>query len=215
MYVSLPSNCVNMEDVIEYELLDIELEWNYEFDLESPGGMVRDTTGDEDAEEDAKPSLVYDENGIPMGISSEDIKQRRQMIFCFYEQWKSTHPERSVYNKSLKANILIRQESVVEAAAHAAKQYKSTLAVFKLDEVLSNAVRIVEDLPKTGNKNQRKLIRMILMSFRDQDLGTIKLSVGVRNRTLDKVQYGITALAENETIVAVGGKNKKKAPHKK
>lgn len=213
MYLSLPPNFVNMEDLLEYELLNIEWVLNYEFDLESQGRIVRDTTGE--AEEAAKPPLVYDENGIPMGISSEDIKQRRQMIFCFYEQWKSIHPERSVYNKSLKANILIRQESVVEAAAHAAKQYKSTLAVFKLDEVLSNAVRIVEDLPKAGNKNQRKLIRMILMSFRDQDLGTIKLSVGVRNRTLDKVQYGITALAENETIVAVGGKNKKKAPHKK
>lgn len=104
--------------------------------------------------------------------------------------------------------------AVVEAAAHAAKQYNSTLAVFKLDEVLANAVRVVEDLPKAGNKNQRKLIRMILMSFKDPNLGTIKLSVGVRNRTLDKIQYGITALAENESIVTASEKNKKKAPHK-
>lgn len=136
--------------------------------------------------EKPKLSLEFDENGIPRGISSDAIKLRRQMIYDFYEQWKSAHPEKSVYNKSLKANILIRQESVVEAAAHAAK-----------------------------HKNQRKLIRMILMSFKDPNLGTIKLTVGVRNRTLDKVQYGITALAENESIVPVNDKNKKKASHKK
>lgn len=34
-----------MEDAFEYELLNIEWELNYEFDLESPGRMVRDTTG--------------------------------------------------------------------------------------------------------------------------------------------------------------------------
>lgn len=201
----------NMEDVLEYELLNIEWIINYEFDLESIGEIVRDQT--DAVEEEPKPSLVYDENGIPIGSSSEAIKIRRQMIYDFYEQWKFLHPEKSVYNKSLKANILIRQESVIEAAAHAAKQYKSTLAVFKLDEVLANAVRVVEDMPKSGNKNQKKLIRLILMSFRDPNLGTIKLSVGVRNRTLDKVQYGITALAENETIMPFNKKNK--ASHKK
>lgn len=206
-------NYVNMEAVFEYELLNIEWDLNYEFDLESPGSAVRDTMVE--AEEDPEPSLVFDENGIPMGISSEAIKLRRKMIYDFYEQWKAEHPEKSVYNKSLKANILIRQESVIEAAAHAAKQYKSTLAVFKLDDVLANAVRVVEDFPKAGNNNQRKLIRMILMSFKDPELGTIKLSVGVRNRTLDKIQYGITALKENEAIVPFNQLGKKKASHKK
>lgn len=51
-------------------------------------------------------------------------------------------------------------------------------------------------------------------SFKDPNLGTIKLTVGVRNRTLDKIQYGITALEENESIVTASEKNKKKAPHK-
>lgn len=143
-----------MEDALEYELLDIEWDLNYEFDLESLGKIVRDATDDTG---DEPTPLVYDENGIPMGTSSEAIKIRRQMIFEFYEQWKSAHPEKSVYNKSLKANILIRQESVVEAAAHAAKQYKSTLAVFKLDEVLANAVRVAEDLPKLGNKKPKEV----------------------------------------------------------
>ena len=50
MYLSLPPNFVNMEDVLEYELLNIEWELNYEFDLESPGRMVRDMTGDKGEE---------------------------------------------------------------------------------------------------------------------------------------------------------------------
>lgn len=202
-----------MEDVLEYELLNIEWELNYEFDQESPDRMVRDTTGDKEAE--SKHSLVYDENGIPMGESPEAIKQRKQIIFDFYEDWKSKHPEKSVYNKSLRADILIRKESVVEAAGHAAKRYKSTLAVFKLEEILSGAVQVALDAPKRDNKNQSKLIKMILMSYKDASLGTIKLTVGVRNRTLDKIQYGITALKENETIEPLGQQDKKKASHKK
>lgn len=213
MYLSLPPNFVNMEDVLEYELLNIEWELNYEFDLESPGRMVRDMTGDKG--EESKPSLVYDENGIPMGESPEAIKLRKQIIFDFYEEWKSKHPEKSVYNRSLNAEILIRKESVVEAAGHAAKRYKSTLAVFKLEEILSGAVQVALDVPKRDNKNQSKLIKMILMSYKDASLGIIKLTVGVRNRTLDKIQYGITALKENETIEPLNQQEKKKASHKK
>lgn len=203
----------NMEYVLEYELLDIEWNINYEFDLESLGKIVRDPT--DAAEEETKPSLVYDENGIPMGESPEAIKQRKQIIYDFYQKWKTDHPEKSVYNKSLNADILIRKESVVEAAGHAAKRYKSTLAVFKLEEILSCAVQVALDVPKRNNKNQSKLIKMILMSYNDTFLGTIKLTVGVRNRTLDKIQYGITALKENETIEPLCLQEKNKAPHKK
>lgn len=53
------------------------------------------------------------------------------------------------------------------------------------------------------------------MSYKDASLGTIKLTVGVRNRTLDKIQYGITALKENETIEPLNLHEKKKASHKK
>lgn len=72
-----------MEYVLEYELLDIEWNINYEFDLESLGKIVRDPT--DAAEEEPKSSLVYDENGIPMGESPEAIKQRKQIIYNFYQ----------------------------------------------------------------------------------------------------------------------------------
>lgn len=203
-----------MEEILEYELLDIEWELNYEFDQKSSCSMIHDGTKESEKEDVNNPSLIYDENCIPMGESTEAIKIRRQMIYDFYEQWKVLHPDKSIYNKSLKSNILIRQESVIEAAAHAAKRYKSTLAVYKLDEVLAKATKVSEDIPKPGNKNQRKLIRMILMSYDHPVIGRIKLTVGVRNRTLDKIQYGITAISENETI-APATESKKKALHKK
>lgn len=203
-----------MEDRIEYELLNIEWELNYEFEQKSSISIVHESTDEPVKEDINNPSIVYDENGIPMGESTEAVKIRRQLIYDFYEQWKVIHPEKSIYNKSLKSDILIRQESVVEAAAHAAKRYKSTLAVYKLDEVLAEATKISEDIPKPGNKNQRKLIRMILMSYDHPLIGRIKLTVGVRNRTLDKIQYGITAILENETVVPAT-ESKKKAPHKK
>ena len=205
-----------MEDIFEYELLNIEWELNYDFDEEPSARMVCDGSGEQSSEKEDKPRIVYDGNGIPMGTSLEEIKLRQQIIFEFYEQWKSAHPEKSVYNNSLQADILIRKESVVEAAAHASKRYKSRLAVLKLDEVLANAVKVAVDSPKAGNKNQSKLMSMILMLHHDASIGNIKLTVGVRKSTQDKIQYGISALENGDSIVPmVGNKEKKKAPHKK
>ena len=186
---------------IEYELIDIA----FEPLVEEGGGMVS-----EDGLADA--AIEYDADGIPMGDSREEIKIRQRMIFDFYEKWKAAHPEKSVYNRNLRADILIRKESVVEAAAHASKRYESTLAVMKLDEVLSEARQVAVDKPKSGNKNQAKLTQMLLMSYNCPEIGMIKLTVGVRRRTSDKVQYGITALREGETIKP---SKTKKASHKK
>lgn len=205
-----------MEEDFEYELLIIEWELYYEFDLESSCPCVRDGSGDPEQKDGSTHSLRYDDNGIPMGESPEDIKMRKQIIFDFYEQWKSAHPEKSVYNECLKADILIRKESVVEAAGHAARSYKSTLAVMKLDELLAGAVKVGIDKPKPGNKNQAKLTSMILMTYQMEGIGKVKLTVGVRLRSGDKIQYGIFAVPDNLVVKAiVMDKEIKKAPHKK
>lgn len=205
-----------MEEMLEYELLNIEWDLNYEFDLEPSYPYVRDESGESEQMDGSIISSRYDENGIPKGDSPEDIKQRKQIIFDFYEQWKSAHPEKSIYNESLKADILIRKESVVEAAGHAARSYKSTLAVMKLDELLAGAVKVGTDKPKPNNKNQSKLTSMILMTYQMEDIGKVKLTVGVRLRSGDKVQYGIFAVPDNLAIKAiVKDKELKKASHKK
>lgn len=205
-----------MEEVLEYELLNIEWELNYEFDLKPSCMCVRDGSGEPEQKESSTMSLRYDENGIPMGESPEETKQRKQIIFDFYEQWKSAHPEKAVYNESLKADILIRKESVVEAAGHAARSYKSTLAVMKLDELLAGAVKVGIDKPKPGNKNQSKLTSMILMTYQMEGIGKVKLTVGVRLRSGDKIQYGIFAVPDNLSVKAIViDKEMKKASHKK
>ena len=62
---------------------------------------------------------------------------------------------------------------------------------------------------KLGDKNQEKLTKMIVMSYQCPNIGMIKLTVGVRRRSQDKIQYGITALEDGENIM------KNKASHKK
>jgi len=203
-----------IESQLEYELLSITIEQPYE--LPDDDDVLR--VCEDDPDETGKAEIEYDADGVPMGNSREEIKIRQKIIYDFYEQWKHEHPQKSVFNKNLNADILIRNESVIEAAAHASKRYKSTLAVLKLDEVLSNATKIAADNPKPGNKNQSKLSQMIIMSCYFQDIGTIKLTVGVRRSTQDKIQYGITAIENGEKIRIGAASNvnkKKKAPHKK
>ena len=79
---------------------------------------------------------------IPVGNSSEEVKQREDIIYSFYEQWKSEHPDQKVYNVNLKDDIHIRNVSISETARHAAKRYMSTLAVLQLDAVLSCARKV-------------------------------------------------------------------------
>jgi len=194
------------KEILEYELIDICIDSsNYQEGEETAPSSACDVAeGNKPA-----PKIKYDADGIPMGNSIQEIKLRKQIIFQFYEKWKDEHPDKSVFNKDLQSEIFIKKESVVEAAGHSPRRYKSTLAVLRLDEILTNAIKIDEDKPKPGDKNQEKLTKMIVMSYQCPELGLIKLTVGVRRRSNDKVQYGITALEEGETI----GKNK--ASHKK
>lgn len=204
-----------MSNELEYELIQIEWQLDYADASESHGLSVKEDVTSSDSASSEAPAIEYDANGIPMGTTTEDMRIRKQLIFEFYERWKENHPDRAVFNTHIHADILIRQESIVEAAGHASKRYKSTLAVFRLDEVLAGAIQVDTDLPKPGNKNQQKLVRMLLMSYNCPDIGTIKLTVGVRRRSLDKIQYGITALNEGENIVPEVGIKAKKTPHKK
>lgn len=200
---------------LEYELIDITWLLNYTEASEADGIVAEEEITCSVSTSSDASVLEYDANGIPMGTTAEDMKIRKQLIFDFYERWKEDHPNRAVFNSNINADILIRKESIVEAAGHASKRYKSTLAVFKLDEVLAGATQVDIDLPKPDNKNQQKLVRMILMSYNCPDIGIIKLTVGVRRRSLDKIQYGITALSEGENIIPEVSSKTKKTPHKK
>ena len=131
---------------------------------------------------------------IPRGDTLEDVKQREQIIRDFYRKWKELNPSQRKYNLSLKEYINIRMVSIVETSEHAAKNYLSTLAVLQLDAILIGARKISIKKPKQGNKNQQPFERMMIMEYDLIGIGTVKMTVGIRRRTQEKVQYCITAI---------------------
>ena len=84
--------------------------------------------------------------------------------------------------------------SIVETSEHAAKSYLSTLAVLQLDTILTGARKVSLKKPKPGNKNQQPFERIMIMEYDLVGIGTVKMTVGVRRRTQEKVQYCITAI---------------------
>lgn len=85
--------------------------------------------------------------------------------------------------------------SLDETRRHAAKRYFSTLAVLHLDEVLKTAKRIGKPLQiKKGSKNQKGFSKMIHMECQLEGIGLVKLMVGVKKKTGEKIQYCLTTV---------------------
>ena len=113
--------------------------------------------------------MELDKNGIAIGNTTEDKKQRKQFIVDFYGKWIATNPEKRLYNKSLQAFIEVRFLSLEETAGHASVSYKSTVAVTFLSEVIENAVvqkdkkgQIITDVPKPNVKNQSRFSKLFI-----------------------------------------------------
>ena len=133
---------------------------------------------------------------IPKGTEKEDIAIRKRIIFEFYQKWKQEHPEMRMYNQSIN----IRYVSIDETCAHASKNYLSTLAVLQLDAILTLAVKKSVSLAKSNSRNQKPFEKMITMIYDCPGIGAVKLTVGVRKVTHEKVQYCITALDVKKSI---------------
>ena len=130
---------------------------------------------------------------VPQGNEPKDLEVRRQIISQFYNNWKKLNPTLKRYNISLKEYINIRFVSITETCTHAARSYYSTLAVLQLDAILTNAKRVATVRSKS-NSNQKPFEKMIIMEYECVGIGLVKMMVGVRRRTHEKVQYCITAL---------------------
>lgn len=135
---------------------------------------------------------------IPEGKTIEDIKAREAIIRDYYREWKTKNPSQRKFNLSLKEYINIRMVSIVETSEHAAKSYLSTLAVLQLDSILTGAKKVSSRKPKKGNKNQKPFERILLMEYELVGIGTVKMTVGVRRKTREKVQYCITTINNKE-----------------
>ena len=132
---------------------------------------------------------------IPQGNSTEEIKLREKIIRDFYYKWKEDNPSQRRYNLSLKEYINIRMVSIIETSEHGAKSYLSTIAVLQLDAILIGAKKVSISKIKEGNKNQKPFERIMIMEYELIGIGKVKMTVGIRRRTHEKVQYCITAIS--------------------
>ncbi len=133
------------------------------------------------------------EDCIPTGDTPEDVAKRRNIISNFYREWKAKNPLQRRFNLSLKEYINIRFVSITETCTHASRSYLSTLAVLQLDAILTGAKKITT-VPAKKNQNQKEFDKMLIMHYHCPGIGTVKMTVGVKRKTHEKVQYCITAL---------------------
>ena len=204
-------------DVIyEYELIDINFELEYELPEVDKAWYVGE---DEPSHNEEQRAIEYDSEGIPLGNSIPEIEMRESIIGNYLEKWSAANTERKIFNDLLQEYIYVRAISIIEAKEHSAKSYKSTRAIMILDEVLKNATPIRRVPKKVSNKNQKDFVYMLVMIYKHPDIGTIKLTVGVRQNAR-KIQYGLTALRPGQPLVDESAienktsKKKKRNPHK-
>ena len=126
---------------------------------------------------------------IPAGTRKEDIKAREKIIKDFYAKWISEHPDKKIWNEDLQDYICVKYQSINETYNKAARRYESTLAVFRLTEVMEKAVFKEEKPTKPADKNQKPYSKLLILLY-----DGIKLTVGVQKTTQEKVQYCLTAL---------------------
>ena len=124
---------------------------------------------------------------IPKGKSREEIKIREKIIKDFYATWISEHQDKMVFNESIKDFIRIKYLSINETCERAARTYDSTMAVFKLTDILSKSKVIATSPIKANDKNQRPFSYVLIMRYEN-----IRLIVGQQKSTGHFLQYCIT-----------------------
>ena len=128
-----------------------------------------------------------DMTDIPQGSTKEDIKIREKIIKDFYANWIAENPTKQVMNICLGKSINVKFLSINETYEKASRSYESTVAVFRLTEILQNAV-LIDELPaKRNTRNQKQFEKLLVMQYEN-----IKLTVGLQRSNQDLVQYCIT-----------------------
>lgn len=187
---------LNADVHTKYELVDIDIEPCYHI-TDDACALVCENVYDEIAE---SQYIERDSQGIPMGQSMPEIKEREIFIKIFLKQWAENNPDRRIYNNALGDYIFIKGISVIEAKEHSAKSYRSTQAILLLDEILREALPVRRIQIKKGNKNQAAFAYMLVMVYRHTEIGTIKVTVGVKSNE-QHIEYGISALQPGKPLI--------------
>ena len=190
---------LEQEEKYEYELISISFEKSYEQPEEN---VVWRVSEDAPSQNNAHTEIEYDADGIPMGNSQEEKHIRRNIIHEFIQQWRANHKDTPfVFNENLNENIKINQLFLIESVSHAIGTYKSTKAALRFEEVMSKAQKIGLTKVKEGNSNQKPFQQMLVMRYTSEDLGDVKMTIGIRKVTKEKVQYSITVPNEGTPFI--------------
>jgi len=135
---------------------------------------------------------------IPKGREKADIKTRENIVWAMLGKWLSKNPMKRKKNIDLDDYIYLRFDGMQETVNKAARNYKSTMAIFELDFILANANKVGTDKPQS--KRQEKFAEMIIMNVTTPVFlpyfAQVKMLVGVTKQKKDakKIQYSITAI---------------------
>ncbi|MDR0873198.1 MAG: hypothetical protein LBN27_07005 [Prevotellaceae bacterium] len=153
--------------------------------------------------EDEK-NIYLEDYIIPKGMEKENYQVRKKIIIDFYANWIAANVTKHIYNGSLNSFIEVKYLSINETSGKAAYNYKSTLAIIFLTEILEKATvkkdkngNIVAEMPKPNVKNQARFSKIFTMLYSKPDFGKIKLTVGELRGSKQKIQYCITTI-END-----------------
>ena len=135
---------------------------------------------------------------IPKGREKSDIKTRENIVWAMLGKWLSENPLKRKKNVDLKDYIYLRFDGMQETVNKAARNYKSTMAVFELDFILANAIKTNIDKPKS--KRQEKFLEMLIMKVETTAFlpyfDSVKMLVGItkQKKNAKKIQYSISAI---------------------
>jgi hypothetical protein len=127
-----------------------------------------------------------------------DIKARENIVWAMLAMWLSKNPSKRRRNSDLEDYIYLRFDGMQETVNKAARNYKSTMAVFELDFLLANAFKTDTDKPQS--KRQEKFVEMFIMNVNTPIFlpyfDKVKMLIGVtkQKKNAKKIQYSITAI---------------------
>ena len=143
-------------------------------------------------------NIYIEDYTIPKGREKADIKTRENIVWAMLGKWLSKNPSKRKKNTDLNDYIYLRFDGMQETVNKAARNYKSTMAVFELDYILVNATKTHTDKPKS--KRQEKFVEMLIMHVETAVFlpyfDRIKMLVGItkQKKNAKKIQYSISAI---------------------
>jgi len=125
--------------------------------------------------------------------NADSAAKRRAIISAFYEIVRNGM-EIKVHNVALNKEISITNISERKTINRASFDKKSTLAVFELLNIITNATVVEDNLPpKIDSRKQKSFKKLIKMSCFVAEIGEVKLIVGV-NGVGKHIQYSLSAV---------------------